>query len=47
MRRMLTPEVGAGPVRVTVPTEVVGPATEEGFKLTEASTGVEIAKAAF
>jgi hypothetical protein len=40
------PETGAGPVRVTVPVEVVGPATVGGFRLTEASTGVEIANVA-
>jgi len=42
-----TPPVGAGPVRVTVPVEVVAPVTVEGFRDKPLSTGARIESTAF
>ena len=39
VRLIVSPPVGAGPVRVTVPAEDAGPVTVVGFKTTEAKVG--------
>ena len=39
VRLIVSPPVGAGPVRVTVPAEDAGPTTVAGFKTTEAKVG--------
>lgn len=36
----LAPPAGAGPLRVTVPVEVLPPRTDVGFKVTELSVGM-------
>lgn len=36
----LAPPAGAGPLRVTVPVEVLPPGTDVGFKVTELSVGM-------